>query len=211
MAEATPMSGRKAQAARNDGLILDAARAVFLTDPGAPVSDVAKRAGVGISALYSRYASKEDLLRRLCQDGLALFVAETEAALADEREPWVVFERWMRRLVEADTSSLTRALAGRFSPTPEMFELAERANELSAELFERTRSTLRPGLEVHDLSLMFELVAGVKLGDRPRTLELRQRYLTLLLDGLRTPSAGQLPGPPPSWQELNERWTTAPD
>lgn len=201
------MSGRRAQAARNDELILVTARAVFLADPGAPISEVAKRAGVGISALYKRYPSKEELLRKLCHDGLATFVAVTEAALADQSEPQEVFERWMRQLVEADTSSLTRALAGKFAPTPDMYELAERANTLSTELFERVRSELRPGLEVHDLSLMFELVAGIKLADRARTLELRQRYLTVLLDGLRVRDAAALPGPSPTWQELNERWS----
>lgn len=207
MSTSVPMSGRRAQAARNDELILVTARAVFLADPGAPISEVAKRAGVGISALYKRYPSKEELLRKLCHDGLATFVAVTEAALADQSEPQEVFERWMRQLVEADTSSLTRALAGKFAPTPDMYELAERANTLSTELFERVRSELRPGLEVHDLSLMFELVAGIKLADRARTLELRQRYLTVLLDGLRVRDAAALPGPSPTWQELNERWS----
>ncbi len=49
-----PLSGRKAQAARNDTLILAAARAVFTADPSAPIAAVAERAGVGISALYRR-------------------------------------------------------------------------------------------------------------------------------------------------------------
>ena len=47
-----PLSGRRAQAARNDELILQAARAVFVSDPSAPISAVAERAGVGISPLY---------------------------------------------------------------------------------------------------------------------------------------------------------------
>src|SRR6516225_2056903 len=130
MTETTParLSGRRAQAARNDQLILDSARAVFIADPSAPITAVAKHAGVGISALYSRYGSKEELLRKLCRDGLQRFVDETEAALADEREPWPVFTDYMCRLVDADTSSLTLALAGQFAPTEDMFELAERAN-----------------------------------------------------------------------------------
>jgi len=32
------LSGRRAQAARNDQLVLDAARAVFTADPGAPIA-----------------------------------------------------------------------------------------------------------------------------------------------------------------------------
>jgi AcrR family transcriptional regulator len=42
---------------RNDRLILDAAREVCLADPAAPIAAVAKRAGVGIGALYRRYVS----------------------------------------------------------------------------------------------------------------------------------------------------------
>jgi AcrR family transcriptional regulator len=203
-----PLSGRRAQAARNDELILKSARAVFIADPGAPITDVAKHAGVGISALYSRYGSKEELLRKLCRDGLARTVAETEAALADDREPWAAFENYMRRLVAANTSSLTLALAGKFVPTEDMFVLAERANQLGAEFFERIRRVLRPGIEVHDLSLIFEQLAAIKLADPDRTLQLRQRYLAIVLDGLRADDRDSLPAPPPSWQEVSERWST---
>ena len=203
---ASPLSGRHAEAARNDELILAAARAVFVADPGAPITAVAKRAGVGISALYSRYGSKEELLRTLCHEGLQRFVAETEAALDDDRDPWLVFESYMRRLVAADTSSLTLALAGSFTPTEEMTALAERANQLSAELFARFATVLRPGVEVHDLSLVFELVAAVKLGDPARNAELRDRYLTAILDGLRAENREPLPGPAPDWREIYARW-----
>jgi AcrR family transcriptional regulator len=202
----SPLSGRRAEAARNDERILQSARAVFVADPGAPITAVAKHAGVGISALYSRYGSKEELLRKLCHDGLARFVAETEAALSDDRDPWKVFADYMRRLVDADTSSLTLALAGKFTPTPEMFELAERANDLLQRFFARIEHVLRPGVEVHDISLVFELVAAIKVSDRARTAQLRRRHLAVILDGLRGTQHDPLPGPPPTWQEMNERW-----
>jgi AcrR family transcriptional regulator len=202
----SPLSGRRAQAARNDALILDAARAVFLADPTAPITAVARRAGVGISALYSRYASKEELLRTLCNDGLQRFVDETEAALADERDDWTTVADYMRRLVDADTSSMTLALAGSFAPTEDMFALAERANDLLGRLFERVRGVLRTDVDVHDLSLIFELLAAIKLPDRGRTEQLRRRYLGLILDGLRTPTPSDLAAAPPTWQELGERW-----
>ena len=58
------LSGRRAQALRNDSLIRQAARDVFTANPDAPMSAVAKRAGVGISALYRRFgvASRGQLL-----------------------------------------------------------------------------------------------------------------------------------------------------
>jgi AcrR family transcriptional regulator len=206
----SPLSGRRAEAARNDEKILAAAREVFITDPTAPITAVAKRAGVGISALYSRYGSKDELLRTLCHDGLAVFVAETEAALADERPAWEAFSDYMARLVDADTSSMTLALAGTFTPTEDMFALAEHANTLLVTFFERVRHVVRNDVEVHDLSLVFELVAAIRLGDAARTRQLRRRYLAVILDGLRGGAGGDapLPAPAPSWTELGARWVT---
>jgi AcrR family transcriptional regulator len=205
-----PLSGRQAEAARNDQRILDSARAVFIADPGAPITAVAKHAGVGISALYTRYASKEELLRRLCTDGLLLFVEVTEGALESARacrDHWQVFSDYMRALVDADTTSLTLALAGKFEPTPDMSDLAYRASALSGELFDIVRDVLRSDVAVHDLSLVFEMVAAIKLASAERTMELRRRCLALILDGLRACERGELPGPSPAWQELSERWS----
>src|SRR3712207_7260781 len=98
-----PLNGRRAEAARNDWLIMDAAREVFIADPAAPIAAVAKRAGVGIGALYRRYASKEELLRRLCSEGLRRYIAEAEAALADEDDPWATFAAFMRRIDRKST------------------------------------------------------------------------------------------------------------
>jgi AcrR family transcriptional regulator len=204
-----PLSGRLAEAARNDQRILDSARAVFVADPGAPITAVAKHAGVGISALYTRYASKEELLRKLCIDGLARVVEEDERAieaLAAGQDHWQVFSRFMGNLVDADTSSMTLALAGKFVPTPEMFELADRANRLGAEFFEQVRDVLRPGVDVNDLGVIFEMAAAIKFKSPERTRDLRRRYLALFLDGLRASEREELPGPPPAWQEVSERW-----
>jgi AcrR family transcriptional regulator len=205
-----PLSGRRAQAARNDQVILEAAREVFVADPGAPVSAVAQRAGVGISALYRRYASKEELLRWLCLEGLHRYIAAAEAAIADEGDAWTAFSSFMRRVVEADTHSLTLSLAGTFTPIPELYREATRAQELNVRLFERARSAgaIRSDLEVDDLAFLFEQLAAIRVDDRERTSQLRQRYLALVLDGLRGGSAAPLPGPAPSWAEIGGRWDT---
>jgi len=212
MSETTsvPLGGRRAQAARNDQLILDAARAVFVADPGAPISAVAEHAGVGISALYRRYASKEELLRQLCGDGLRRHLAEAEAALADDGDPWTAFAGFMRRIVDADTHSLTLRLAGTFTPTEELYRDAAKAQELNVRLFERTKAAgaIHPDVEVDDLALIFEQLAAIRIGDQQRTSQLRHRYLALLLDALHTPSAAPLPGPAPTWAEITQRWET---
>jgi AcrR family transcriptional regulator len=203
-----PLSGRRAQAARNDQRILEAARAVFVADPDAPIAAVAERAGVGMSALYRRYPSKEELLRRLSGDGLRRYIAEAEAALADDGGPWAAFVGFMGRIVDADTHSLTLRLAGTFTPTEDLVRDAARAHELNLRLLERTKAAgaIRADLDVNDLTFVFEQVASIRLGDRDRTSQLRHRYLALLLDGLRTPSPQPLPGPPPTSKEVSSRW-----
>jgi AcrR family transcriptional regulator len=203
-----PLNGRRAQAAQNDKVILDAARAVFVADPDAPISAVAKRAGVGISALYRRYASKGELLHQLAADGLQRYIAEAAAALADDGDAWTVFAGFMRRIVDADTHSLVQRLAGTFTPSEELFRDAQMSHDLARQIVDRARvaRVVRDDLATDDLSILFEQLAAIRVGDDQRTKQLRQRYLALILDAIHNPSPGPLPGPPPTPAELSGRW-----
>ncbi|WP_219419282.1 TetR/AcrR family transcriptional regulator [Pseudonocardia nigra] len=207
--ETPGLPGRRRQAAQNDGAILDAAREVFLADPKAPIAAVAKRAGVGISALYRRYPAKEDLLRTLCQEGLHRYIAEAEAALA-EPDPWDALAGFLRRVVEADVHSLTVHLAGTFPPDAELGRAAARADELATELVGRAAAAgrLRPEVVVQDVGLALEACAAVRVPDPERTRDLRRRVLAALLAGLTGDAAARppLPGPPPQPGELSWRW-----
>jgi len=206
----TPLNGRRAQAARNDPLILEAARAVFVADPGAPIAAVAARAGVGIGALYRRYASKEELLRQLSLDTLHDYNAAAEAALADVGDPWAAFTHFMRRCLDAGAGALTVRLAGTFTATDDLRRAGRTAQELTQRLLDRTiaAGVLRPDITVGDLSLLFEQLQAVQIGDPRRAGQLRHRYLALLLDALHAPAAAPLPGPPPGWDEISRRYTT---
>jgi AcrR family transcriptional regulator len=203
------LSGRRAQARRNDPKIRDAAREVFTAHPDAPMSAVAARAGVGISALYRRYGSKEDLLREVARDGLQQYLDEAEAAVADDRDPWTAFADFMVRLLEAQTVAITMNLAGMFTPDQELIDMSIRAGELNEAIVERTKrgGGLRPDAVVDDLSLILEQVSSIRLGNARRTRELRSRYLALFLDGLRVVDDEGLPGPPPQPDELASRWS----
>jgi AcrR family transcriptional regulator len=202
-----PLPGRKREAARNDGVILAAARDVFLEDSKAPIAAVAERAGVGISALYRRYAGKDDLLRTLCHDGLRQFIAEAEAA-GEREDGWDALTTFLRAIVDADVHSLTVHLAGTFASTPEMVADAVRCGELVAGLVERAHAggRLRRDIAATDVGLVLEACAAIRLPDRARTEQLRRRYLGLTLDGMRAGHGNGLPGPPPAPDELNWRW-----
>lgn len=203
-----PGSGRRAEAARNDTTILESARAVFVADPAAPIAAVAKHAGVGISALYRRYPSKEALLQALCADGLARYIAAAEWARDAHDDPWERFAAFMRAAVDADASSLTRRLAGTFTPTEALYEAASRAGELNVELFGSAQAVgaIRQDAHVNDLGLILEQLASLGLESPERTRELRRRYLALALDGLRATATDPLPAHAPTDAELTERW-----
>jgi AcrR family transcriptional regulator len=200
--------GRAREAEANDGAILAAAMDVFTVDPRAPIAAVAHRAGVGMSALYRRFASKDALLEELCRQALNRYLAEARAALSDEGDPWRVFCAFMGRLVEANTHALTIRIAGAFRPSDELHALAERSQELNTRIFERAKDAgvLRSGVEVNDLGLILEQLASINLGDAARNLALRRRYLALFLDGLHASAGGAPPGMAPNWDEVRGRW-----
>ncbi len=202
------MSGRAKEAARNDERILAAAKSVFLADPSAPMSAVAERAGVGISALYLRHASKTELLQGLCREGLHQYIAEARAALADERDAWSMFAQFLHRLVETNTHAITVRLAGTFEPSADLFELAQTAQELTEAVFDIVHRSgeLREGVDVNDIGLLCEMLASISIGGDSRIADIRRRYLAVFLSGIRGPSPEPLPAPPPTWEEVQARW-----
>ncbi|WP_406267347.1 TetR/AcrR family transcriptional regulator [Nocardia sp. NBC_00881] len=199
------LPGRKAQAARNDGLILEAARAVFLADANAPIAAVAERAGVGISALYRRYPSKDVLLRTLCHEGLRRYNAEADAALKDS-DGWRGLVGFLERVVDADVHSLTVHLAGTFIPDESMLPDIMHSGEVTEEIVRRAHATgkLRGDVNSQDVGLILESCAAIVLPDRERTVQLRRRVLAMLVAG--SAADGDLPGPPPEVGEFAWRW-----
>jgi len=203
-----PLSGRRREAARNDVEILAAAREVFLDDPSAPVSAVAARAKVGISALYRRWASKDELLAELARDGLVRYVTELERALADDRDPWTVYTDCLARILDGGSQALAQRLAGTFAPTPDLTELAARAGALATTVHQNAQraGVLRADVTPGDVVLVLETLSAVTMPGADDGQPLRRRYLALLLQALRAPGAGPLPGAAPDPGGLADRW-----
>jgi AcrR family transcriptional regulator len=204
-----PLSGRRAEASRNDALVLDAARSVLTADPDAAMADIARRAGVGIGTLYRRYPSKEALVLHLCQDGMERLEAVALGALDRIRDdPWTVFSEFMEDALAAGAGSLGAALAGTFTPTQELLAAARRLHTAVQQVIARAHDdgALREDVTQEDVNLVFEQLRAVRLGGEKRTAALQRRYLALALQGMRAPGAAPLPGPAPSWKEIQQRW-----
>jgi AcrR family transcriptional regulator len=186
-----------------------AAREVLTATPGAPMAEIARRAGVGIGTLYRRYPSKEALVQQLCLDGMQQLEAAARAALDQvDEDAWEAFTGFMTAGLAAGAGSLGAALAGTFTPSDELLATAQRLYATVQELLERSQAggAVRADITQEDVTLIFEQLRAVDLGDAERVASLQRRYLALALPALRAPGAAPLPGPPPGWDEIRRRW-----
>jgi AcrR family transcriptional regulator len=199
------MSGRRAEAVRNDQRVLEAAREVLAMTPDAPLALVARRAGVGIGSLYRRYPSKEALVARLCLEAVLQVDAQARVALDRARSyPWGAFVGFMTGALAEGAALLVAGLAGTFSPNDELLGASERLQGAVRELLELVQAAgaVRPDVTAEDLALLFRQLRAIRLDDEQRAFALRRRYLELTLQAFHASGAAPLPGPAPGWKDL---------
>lgn len=202
----TTQRGRQAEARRNDDLVREAALEVFSRDPAAPMSAVARRAGVGQATLYRRYPSKEALVIAVAQHALGAIAEAADAAL-DAPEAWEGVADFLTWFAESGTLR-TGGLLGTFTPPEELFALARRGNLAMQQLIDRAIAAGRCRADATgaDLTLIATMVAGLEAADAERTTTLRRRYVDLALQALALTSAAPLTGPAPVAGELEAPW-----
>src|ERR1700734_242752 len=90
---------QRADAQRNVGALLEAAKAVFASSGvDAPAKEIADRAGVGVGTLYRHFPRRSDLVKAVLQHGID---ACAEAALAAAREPGAAaLAGWLQQYTE---------------------------------------------------------------------------------------------------------------
>ncbi|WP_296195501.1 TetR/AcrR family transcriptional regulator [uncultured Microbacterium sp.] len=189
---------RRPHAVRADEPILAAIRERLIADPHSSMAQLADAAGVGMSAIYSRFGNREALLRRLAQAAFELWesaIDRAHASLDDGRDGWDVLDAYLRTASAADVLALGMLLpSGGGGDDEWMLELRARADALVGRLHER--QVLRPGVTSSDLGKVLEAIGSVR-GDGPaRTRALKARLLDIAIDGLR-PSLPALGGEPP--------------
>ncbi|WP_263250144.1 TetR/AcrR family transcriptional regulator [Saccharopolyspora rosea] len=201
-----PTSNRSA---RYDDQVIAAARDVFATQGfGAPMSEVARRAGVGVASIYRRYPSKQQLVEQVRTASFQLIISEAEAARADEPDPWRALIRFMSRCMREGTG------IGTVLPTwdephtysAEFRGLQARMAEVTEELVVAAQKSgdLREDVGFTDILLLFKHLNPRLPTCEPRRAELRARYLALVVEGLRA-GGPPLPGPAPDhaeWRSL---------
>lgn len=200
------LRGRQAEARRNDELIVAAALDVFAEDIAAPMSAVARRAGVGQASLYRRYPAKDTLLAEVCERGMTSIGDAARAALAED-DPGAALAGFLRWYVDSGMLRLS-GLLGAFTPPARLFRLARQGNEALQALVDRAAlaGAIRRDVTGADLTLLATQIGALEGADPDRTRELRRRYLALALQALALSDAEELPGPAPDADELEAPW-----
>jgi AcrR family transcriptional regulator len=200
----TPADERplRRDAARNRERILEAAGEVFATR-GLEVTldDIAHHAGVGVGTVYRRFRDKEELIDALFDERMDAVLSVAEQALAVD-DPWLGLEGFFVSIFElqaADRGLRELAFAGRHG-RERVARAKARLEPLIAEVVARGQASgqLRDDIRADDIPLLQKMLAETIEIAGDVSPDLWRRYLTIVLDGLRTRRDGPTPLPVPS-------------
>jgi AcrR family transcriptional regulator len=187
-------------ARENRDRILVAARAAFAElglDAG--VEEIAGRAGVGMGTLYRRFPTKDALIDAVFEEHLDRLAAAAEQAL-QEPDPWEGLLGYLACVVRLQSSDrgFSEILGAHFDSEQLIARARTRIRPLVVEVVLRAQAagSLRPDVAYEDISVLLWSTGRVVDATRDVAPQFWERYLALLVDGLRAGSATPLPRPP---------------
>jgi AcrR family transcriptional regulator len=204
-AEATTVGPRRADARRNRERVLAAAEEVF-AEQGlkAPVEDVARRAGVGVGTVCRNFPTKQALVEAVVGAVYGTLLERAEAALADP-DPAHAFEKFVTALpaFQARHRALADQMANEnqaeWAPGPKE-ELLRAVSELVARA--QAAGAIRADIGPGDVSMLFAGAAHATAVAGEIQPMLRERFVRIILDGLRAVDPTPLPGRPLDFAQL---------
>ncbi|MFB6549420.1 TetR/AcrR family transcriptional regulator [Streptomyces sp. NPDC056405] len=188
-----PDTPLRSDAQRNRERILKAATEELTRCADAPLSGIAKKAGVGQGTFYRNFPHREALVLEVYRYEMQQ-VADAAPELLATREPERALREWMDRLARfamtkaglADAIRLVTSAPGgpeKPRPTPVMdaAQLLLRVNEEAG--------TIRPGISADDF---FLVIGGLWLIDPGEDWQPRAtRFLDFVMDALRAGAPGR--------------------
>jgi AcrR family transcriptional regulator len=172
---------QRADARRNFDALLSAAREAFAAQgPGAPLEDIARRAGVGIGTLYRNFPTRDALVEAVYIDEVAAVVRAADDA--GELDPWEAVQAWLRRFVSYVGTK--RALVeGLNKDSPVLLSCRTSLYDAGEPLLRRAQAAgeLRDDATIGDVIRMVSGIAGVSFEDDAQ----RDRVIAMAVDGLR--------------------------
>ncbi|MFE2037549.1 TetR/AcrR family transcriptional regulator [Streptomyces scopuliridis] len=182
----------RSDAQRNRERILEVALAELTRAADAPLSAIAKKAGVGQGTFYRNFPNREALVLEVYRYEMQQ-VADSAAQLLGTRAPDQALREWMDRLAQfamakAGLADALRNAAGKYGSLSQLGHgPVSRALTLLLDANEEA-GTIRPGLTPDDFVLA---IAGLWQLDPHSDWQPRAtRLLDLVMDGLRVGASG---------------------
>lgn len=198
---------QRADAQRNRARVLGAAEDLFAeAGNGATIEDIAKRAGVGVGTVCRHFPTKQALLDEVLTQSFRELVADADEALASA-EPAAAFEQFVHHLAahQARRRMLAEQMATELELPPAAVELKAAMRAAITELLARAQAAgaIRDDISPADTAMLFAGIAQITAvaGGDPAV---RERYVAVMLDGLRPAAANPLPGKPMQYRDVDK-------
>jgi AcrR family transcriptional regulator len=191
----------RADARRNlEQLLLAAREVVADRGAGAPLEEIAARAGVGIATLYRRFPDRTALLKAVVMDALTRTRVAAEDAARDNADPFDALAMYLRSALELRVSAVIPQVLDALDLTePELAAAREEcARAIERLVDDAHRSGALPAdVTFLDIGMMLVRIARPLPGPISAELkhDLARRHLELFIRGLRATGDQPLKGP----------------
>jgi AcrR family transcriptional regulator len=190
-----PERTQRSDARRNRRRVVTAARKCMARDGlDAGIEEIARTAGVGVGTVYRHFPTKDDLVEALANERFER-LREIALEALEKDDPGAAFDEFIRAagLIQAEDRALSEVLVSR----PEtMRAAAERVGmlELTNEVLKRAQKAgaIRTDAEARDIPMVMCAMAGTF----QNPFADNDRYIGIVLDGLRAPGVKRTKLPP---------------
>jgi AcrR family transcriptional regulator len=194
----TEQPALRADARRNREAVLAAARKQLARHGlDGCMEDIAGTAGVGVGTVYRHFPCKDDLIAALVRDRFERLAERAAEALAED-DPWEAFCDLMR--FSAELQVRDRALSQFLAQQPELgyhnavdTGLADLTEQLIIKA--QKAGEMRKDAVVEDVPTLICGLGAVTAGVGLMPELNWERYVEIMLDGLRAPGCNKLPPP----------------
>jgi len=196
----------RADAARNREKVLESADRLFTTAGlKTQMDEVAELAGVGVGTVYRHFPTKENLIEAVVARIFESLLQEAEAALKDP-DPGAAFRNFFTNMAEIQGRhrAFAEEMAAEIGMPVKAARLKKALHQTITKLVSQAQAdgAIRNDIGPADIAMLLSGIAhAVEIGVDFEP-DLRQRYINIILDGLRPLNTSPLPGRPMSYDDL---------